>query len=145
LLWLLLPAAYFCCLLWLLSPQAVDPSCSYIVVGAEGHQPSTWDLATGQKTWQAKGGKPNALRLVDKPHITALAYLNSNSDAPGGASSGGEGVGGEGEAVVRQRFVAGTGNSKLLLYDSAAGKRPQAEVAWGGTRVTCLTPEADGE
>jgi hypothetical protein len=120
----------------------VDPSCSYLVVGAEGHQPSTWDLATGQKTWQAKGGKPNALRLVDKPHITALAYLNPSS---AGSSEGAGGGGGEGDAVVRQRFVAGTGASKLLLYDSAAGKRPQAEVAWGGTRVTCLTPEADGE
>lgn len=72
--------------------------------------------------------------LVDRPWNTALAFL------PDAARLGGEGgAGGLGHVVL-----AGTGYHKLRLYDTRAGKRPQAELAFGEARITALAPEPDG-
>jgi hypothetical protein len=128
--------------------QAVDAAGTHIVVGGEGSQPSIWDLATGSKVWQGKGGKPNRVRLVDKPYPTALAFLPGSGAAAAepSAANGHSSAAEEGsEPGISRRFVAGSATAKLHVYDTAAGKRPQQEVVFGESRVTALAVEPSGE
>jgi len=131
------------------SPQAVDSAGAHIVVGAEGMQPSIWDLSTGSRVWQGKGGKPNRIGLVDKPFTTAVAFLPNSSEgavdssSPASAAAGPSGRS-EDDGAVSMRFMAGSAAAKLQLYDTAAGRRPQQEVVFGEARVTALAVEPDG-
>ncbi|KAF8063103.1 WDR74 [Scenedesmus sp. PABB004] len=120
--------------------MSVDASGRHLVVGGEGIQPSVWDLSTGARLWQAKGGKPDMLGLVDRAFTTALACLPA---APGAAAAAEAGGGGAAPAPAL-RFVAGNASSKVHVYDTAAGRRPQLEVTFGETRVTALAPEPSG-
>jgi len=110
--------------------QAVDRDQQVVALGGEGCQLSVWDLTTQVKSWQAKGGKPNRVGLVDKADLTAVAHIEGGSSAA---------------ASSHTRWLVGTAAGKLLLYDSAAGRRPQLELQWGAARVTALAAEADGE
>eukprot|EP00879_Flechtneria_rotunda_P007785 GHRR01008158.1.p1 GENE.GHRR01008158.1~~GHRR01008158.1.p1 ORF type:complete len:490 (+),score=230.32 GHRR01008158.1:252-1721(+) len=137
--------------------MAVDSNGHYAIIGSKGCQPSIWDLSTGTKLWQAKGGKPNRVRLVDKPFTTALALLSvSNSSCSGNqdnrqqvaaAAPAGDGDsdGGEQDAKLAVRFIAGSVFGKLHVYDTAAGRRPQSEVIFGATRVTALAPQGQSQ
>jgi ribosome biogenesis protein NSA1 len=129
--------------------QAVSSSGQHLLLGGEGVQPSIWDLAAGSKLWQAKGGKPHRQTLlVDKPFTTAVAFLpdsSSESGAKHAAAAAADGDAGDEAAAVKLRFVAGSASSKVHVYDTAAGRRPQTEVVFGETRVTALAPEHDGE
>jgi hypothetical protein len=135
------------------SAQAVSSSGRYLLLGGEGVQPSIWDLAAGSKLWQAKGGKPHRQTLlVDKPFTTAVAFLpDSSSSSSDGASTQQTAAAVADEeaedaaAAVKLHFVAGSASSKVAVYDTAAGRRPQKEVVFGETRVTALAPEQDGE
>lgn len=104
-----------------------------------------WELATGTRVWQGKGGKPNRQTLlVDKPFTTAVAFLpSSGNSAAQPAAAQAEDMA---EATgVHRRFVAGSAVAKIQVYDTAAGRRPQSEVVFGGeTRVTALAPEPAG-
>jgi ribosome biogenesis protein NSA1 len=131
--------------------QAVSSSGRHLLLGGEGVQPSIWDLAAGSKAWQAKGGKPHRQTLlVDKPFTTAVAFLpdsssSSSSDSSAELAAAEEESGDAAPAAVKLRFVAGSASSKVQVYDTAAGRRPQKEVVFGETRVTALAPEQDGE
>jgi hypothetical protein len=120
--------------------QAVDGAGSHIVVGGEGMQPGIWDLSSGTRVWQGKGGKPNRVGLVDKAFTTALAFLPAGGDAAAAATADGGG-----SSSIARRFVAGTACAKLQLYDTSAGRRPQKQVVFGETRITSVAPEANGE
>jgi ribosome biogenesis protein NSA1 len=110
------PADVFC--------TAFDPGSGLLAVGAQGTELRLYDAAAGgQPAFVAKGGRPNAVGLPDRPWNSAAAFL------PGGGGS---------------KVVVGTGYRKLRLYDSKAGKRPQLDVAFGEARVTALAPQADG-
>ncbi len=102
---------------------------------------AVWSLAHRKEVYRAKGGKPNRVGLVDLPHVTAVAFLPAAAAAPPGPA----GAEPEEAGPPPLRLLAGTAKHKLWLYDLAAGKRPQLEVAWGETRVTALAPEPDGE
>jgi hypothetical protein len=43
------------------------------------------------------------------------------------------------------QVLVGTSKQKLWLYDTRAGRKPQAELLWGEGRVTALAPEPQGE
>ena len=138
--------------------QAVSSSGHTLLVGAEGHHPSLWDLTSHKQLWQAKGGKPNRVGLVDKPHVTAAAFLpvdeeqSTAENEEAAAETGSGGAAAEGpdttaaavEAGAR-RFVVGIAQGKALLYDITVGKRPQATVAFGDTKVTSVVPEPAGK
>ncbi|WIA40417.1 hypothetical protein OEZ86_013774 [Tetradesmus obliquus] len=128
--------------------MAISSSGRHLLLGGEGVQPSIWDLAAGSKLWQAKGGKPHRQTLlVDKPFTTAVAFLpGSSSSSDSGAKQAAAAAADEdaGDAAVKLRFVAGSAASKVYVYDTAAGRRPQKEVVFGETRITALAPERDG-
>jgi hypothetical protein len=91
--------------------------------------------------WQAKGGKPNAIGLVDLAHVTAATFVRS---WPGKSSRGGGGGEPAAPLVGRRIMVVGNTSHKLLLYDTAAGRRPQLEVAWRDARITALVADDAG-
>ncbi|WIA20130.1 hypothetical protein OEZ85_005980 [Tetradesmus obliquus] len=129
--------------------MAISSSGRHLLLGGEGVQPSIWDLAAGSKLWQAKGGKPHRQTLlVDKPFTTAVAFLpGSSSSSDSGAKQAAAAAAADedaGDAAVKLRFVAGSAASKVYVYDTAAGRRPQKEVIFGETRITALAPERDG-
>ena len=113
-----------------------------LAVGGDGCQLSLWDLGAQARVWQAKGAKPNSIGLVDKVHITAAAFLEGYATKGGGGGGGG----GEGSGCSAGRHVVlvGTASHKLLLYDTAAGRRPQLELTWRDARVMALAPEETG-
>ncbi|GBF99536.1 hypothetical protein Rsub_12342 [Raphidocelis subcapitata] len=116
---------------------ALSSDCAALAVGGEGCQLSLWDVAAQTRAWQAKGAKPNAIGLVDHPYVTAAAFL---SDWAGRGGSDGEvGACSMGRRVV----VVGNTSHKLLIYDTAAGRRPQLEVAWRDARITALVADGD--
>jgi ribosome biogenesis protein NSA1 len=110
-------------------------------------QPSIWNLTTGSKVWQGKGGKPNRVGLVDKPYTTALAFLPGSGTAANGSSneSAAAGTSGEDGAGISLRFIAGSATAKLHVYDTAAGKRPQQQAVFGESRVTAVAVDPEGE
>ncbi|GAB4816703.1 hypothetical protein N2152v2_003749 [Parachlorella kessleri] len=121
---------------------AYDPGSSRLAVGCQGTELRLFDAAAGQLVYAAKGGRPNKVGLVDKPWNTALAFLPdvARGAAPTAAgSSQGSSDSGSGNVLL-----VGTGYHKLRLYDVRAGKRPQAELAFGDARITALAPEPDG-
>ena len=73
---------------------------------------------------------------MDKPWNTALAFLPDAARAAAASSNSGSGSG--------NVLLVGTGYHKLRLYDVRAGKRPQAELAFGEARITALAPEPYG-
>lgn len=118
------------------------------MVGGEGMQPSLWDLCTGSRVWQGKGGKPNRIGLVDKPFTTALAFLpdsrgKGSPESP--AAAAGAGSSGGSPPIISRRFIAGSAVAKLQVYDTAAGRRPQQEAVFGESRITALAVEPDGK
>lgn len=93
-----------------------------LAVACEGSELSLWSLATQQRTYQAKGAKPNRIGLMDKPWNTAVAFL------PGSGA---------------RRLVVGTGQHKVRVYQ-VSQKRPLLSVEFGEGKVTALAPLADG-
>ncbi|CAK0781593.1 hypothetical protein CVIRNUC_005416 [Coccomyxa viridis] len=43
--------------------------------GSEGAELSIWDIVTQQRSYIAKGSKPNRIGLVDHPNNTAVAFI----------------------------------------------------------------------
>ncbi|KAI8473720.1 MAG: quinon protein alcohol dehydrogenase-like superfamily [Monoraphidium minutum] len=125
------------------SCSAVSSGGGILAVGGEGCQLSLWDVAAQAKVWQAKGGKPNSIGLVDLAHVTAAAFVGGYPQRSGGGGGGGS----EAAACPAGRHVVVVGNAahKLLLYDTAAGRRPQLEVAWRDARITALAADDAGE
>ena len=103
--------------------QAVNEASTQAALACHGSELGIWDLQQQQQSYHAKGGKPNKLRLVDKPHNTALAFLpDSNS----------------------QRVVVGTAYHKLRVYDIKS-RRPALEMEFGEARITAVAPESNGK
>ena len=99
-----------------------------------------WDLATREKVFEAKGEKPDRLRLVDRCGGTSVCFL-PDSDEQVVAAAGNPGGG---QIRCSGALVAvGTGTGRVRLYDSRHGKRPVASVVLsgdgGGGRAGCST------
>jgi len=105
---------------------ALHPHLSSLAAACKGTELRIYDIATGTQTYAAKGGKPDKVGLVDKPHNTAIAFLTKSSNA---------------DDDGRQHVLVGTHKHKVRLYDPAAGKRPQMDLSFGETRITAIAPE----
>ena len=102
--------------------HAADAATS-VALACHGSELGIWDLHQHQRSYHAKGNKPNRIGLVDKPWNTAVAFL------PG--SQG-------------QRAVVGTAYHKLRLYD-VKSRRPALDMEVGEAKITALAPQLDGE
>ena len=120
---------------------AFDRNVSVLAVGCKGSELKVYDvngISEGGGTsdvlgmppkleplFSAKGGARNKVGLSDLPWNSAVAF-HPNSEAI--------------------KVWVGTGYHKIRLYDRAAGKKPQLEVAFpnGAARITALAPEPNG-
>ena len=104
--------------------QAVHASDTgaHIALACNGSELGIWDLQKQQRSYHAKGNKPNRIGLVDKPWNTAAAFL------PG--SHG-------------QKVVVGTAYHKLRLYD-VKSRRPALDIEFGEAKVTALAAHTNG-
>ena len=103
--------------------QAVDEACGHAALACEGSELGIWDLQQQQRSYHAKGGKPNKIRLVDKPHNTAVAFLAGS---------------------LGQRLLVGTAFHKLRLYDLKS-RRPALDLSFGEAKITAVAPQGDGK
>jgi ribosome biogenesis protein NSA1 len=103
--------------------QALCEETGQLAVGGKGSEVSVWSIEKQERTYQAKGAKPNRIGLMDKPWNTAVAFL------PGSQGS---------------QVVVGTGQHKVRVYH-VSQKRPKLSVEFGEARITALAPTADGE
>ena len=55
--------------------QDISKDGSKAAFGNEGAELSIWDIATQQRSYIAKGSKPNRIGLVDHPNNTAVAFI----------------------------------------------------------------------
>ena len=102
--------------------QAVDEAGERLAVGCEGSELSIWGIQSRQRSYLAKGAKPNRVGLMEKPWTTTVAFL--------------PGCGGT-------KLVVGTGQHRLRVYDTAQ-RRPTLAVDFGEAKVTALAPESNG-
>jgi hypothetical protein len=85
---------------------------------------------------------------VDKPHVTAAAFLPQSQEgdtAENAAAAEGQEPAAAAVEACATRFVVGVAQGKALMYDISVGRRPQATVAFGDTKVTGVVPEPSGE
>jgi hypothetical protein len=100
---------------------AVDPSTpssTRIALTFRGTEPAVWDVASREATFEARGAKPDALGLVERPWGTAVAF------PPG---HGGH------------LLAVGTVTGKVRLYDPRHGRRPLAVVDVAAGAAGCST------
>ena len=104
--------------------QAVHASDTgaHIALACNGSELGIWDLQKQQRSYHAKGNKPNRIGLVDKPWNTAAAFL------PGSYG---------------QKVVVGTAYHKLRLYD-VKSRRPAVDIEFGEAKVTALAAQTNG-
>ena len=104
--------------------QAVHASDTgaHIALAGNGSELGIWDLQKQQRSYHAKGNKPNRIGLVDKPWNTAAAFL------PGSYG---------------QKVVVGTAYHKLRLYD-VKSRRPAVDIEFGEAKVTALAAQTNG-
>jgi hypothetical protein len=112
-----------------------------VAVVADTAELTVWDLASREKAFEAKGERPDRLRLVDRVGGTAVCFLPDSDDqtvaaprSPGGARCSGTLV------------AVGTGTGRVRLYDTRHGRRPVASVVLsgdgGGGKAGCSTSAA---
>lgn len=117
------------------------PACIVrVAVVADRSELSIWDLATREKTFEAKGEKPDRLRLVDKAGGTSVAFLPDTDEQLVSAPSNLGGITRCSGALV----AVGTGTGRVRLYDTRHGRRPVSSVVLsgdggGGKGVGCST------
>lgn len=55
--------------------QALSEDGSKAAFGCQGAELSIWDITTQQKSYSAKGAKPNRVGLMDLPDNTAVTFI----------------------------------------------------------------------
>ena len=55
--------------------QALSEAGSKAAFGCQGAELSIWDITTQQKSYSAKGAKPNRVGLMDLPANTAVTFI----------------------------------------------------------------------
>ncbi|GAB4860477.1 hypothetical protein Ancab_035636 [Ancistrocladus abbreviatus] len=105
----------FCC--------KVDTSENYSVFGGKGIEVNIWDLENTSKIWSAKSPPKNSLGIFAPTWFTSVTFL-CNDD--------------------HRKFVAGTNNHQVRLYDISAQRRPVLSVDFRETPIKAVAEDLDG-
>ena len=113
-----------------------------VAVVSDASELTVWDLATREKVFEAKGEKPDRLRLVDKIGGTSVCFLPDSDEQVVSASSSPGGL----LRCSGTLVAVGTGTGRVRLYDTRHGKRPVSSVVLsgdgGGGKAGCSTSSA---
>ncbi|XP_076959554.1 uncharacterized protein LOC143635664 isoform X2 [Bidens hawaiensis] len=101
----------------------VDESENYALFGGKGVEVNIWDLATHTKIWSAKSPPKNSLGIFTPTCFTSATFLSKDD---------------------HRKFVAGTHNHQVRLYDMAAQRRPVMSFDFRETPIKAVAEDGDG-
>ncbi|KDP30949.1 hypothetical protein JCGZ_11325 [Jatropha curcas] len=106
-----------------ISCSKVDGSENYALFGGKGVEVNLWDLEKCTKIWTAKAPPKNSLGIFTPTWFTSATFLNN---------------------VDHRKFVAGTNNHEVRLYDTSAQRRPVISFDFRETPIKAVTEDQDG-
>lgn len=142
--------------------QDIGEDGSKAAFGSEGAELSIWDIVTQQRSYIAKGSKPNRIGLVDHPNNTAVAFIpgtdatkvrllalcvyisfRQNPSVHIDTMHRFEDI--LTVPLYPTQVLTGTAKHKLLLYDVKHGRRPVLDISFGEARICALAAEGCGK
>ncbi|GAU17530.1 hypothetical protein TSUD_340730 [Trifolium subterraneum] len=101
----------------------VDGSEKFALFGGKGVEVNIWDLDNCTKIWNAKSPAKNSLGIFTPTWFTSVSYLSKDD---------------------HRKFVAGTNNHQVRLYDISAQRRPVLSIDFRETPIKALAEDIDG-
>ncbi|KAL5060402.1 hypothetical protein RYX36_032006 [Vicia faba] len=101
----------------------VDGNEKFALFGGKGVEVNIWDLDNYTKIWNAKSPPKNSLGIFTPTWFTSVSYLSKDD---------------------HRKFVAGTNNHQVRLYDISAQRRPVLSIDFRETPIKALAEDIDG-
>lgn len=101
----------------------VDKNENFAMFGGKGVEMNMWDLNSKTKIWTAKSPPKNSLGIFTPTWITSTTFLSNND---------------------HRKFVSGTNDHQVRLYDISAQRRPVMSVDFGETPIKAVAEDLDG-
>ncbi|XP_027188890.1 ribosome biogenesis protein NSA1 [Cicer arietinum] len=101
----------------------VDGNEKFALFGGKGVEVNIWDLANETKIWNAKSPPKNSLGIFTPTWFTSVSFLSKDD---------------------HRKFVAGTNNHQVRLYDISAQRRPVLSIDFRETPIKALAEDIDG-
>lgn len=101
----------------------VDKNEKFALFGGKGVEVNIWDLDNCTKIWNAKSPPKNSLDIFTPTWFTSVSYLSKDD---------------------HRKFVAGTNNHQVRLYDISAQRRPVLSIDFRETPIKALAEDIDG-
>ncbi|XP_050910264.1 LOW QUALITY PROTEIN: ribosome biogenesis protein NSA1 [Lathyrus oleraceus] len=101
----------------------VDGNEKFALFGGKGVEVNIWDLDNYTKIWNAKSPPKNSLGIFTPTWFTSVSYLSKDD---------------------HRKFVAGTNNHQVRLYDISAQRRPVLSFDFRETPIKALAEDIDG-
>ncbi|KAK7256256.1 hypothetical protein RIF29_29695 [Crotalaria pallida] len=101
----------------------VDTSEKFALFGGKGVEVNVWDLDNCTKIWNAKSPPKNSLGIFTPTWFTSATFLRKDD---------------------HQKFVAGTNNHQVRLYDISAQRRHVLSFDFRETPIKALDVDIDG-
>ncbi|KAK6924708.1 hypothetical protein RJ641_009034, partial [Dillenia turbinata] len=106
-----------------ISCYKVDGSENYALFGGKGVEVNIWDLDQCSKIWTAKPPPKNSLGIFSPTWFTSVTFLSKDD---------------------HRKFVAGTNNHQVRLYDISAQRRPVMSLDFRETPIKAVAEDEDG-
>ncbi|XP_061372145.1 uncharacterized protein LOC133314654 [Gastrolobium bilobum] len=101
----------------------VDGNEKFALFGGKGVEVNIWDLDNYTKIWNSKPPPKNSLGIFTPTWFTAATFLRKDD---------------------HRKFVAGTNNHQVRLYDISAQRRPVLSFDFRETPIKALAEDIDG-
>ncbi|KAJ1397718.1 WD40/YVTN repeat-like-containing domain superfamily [Sesbania bispinosa] len=101
----------------------VDGNEKFALFGGKGIEVNMWDLDNYTKTWTSKPPPKNSLGIFTPTWFTSATFLRKDD---------------------HRKFVAGTHNHQVRLYDISAQRRPVLSFDFRETPIKALAEDIDG-
>lgn len=101
----------------------VDGNENHALFGGKGVEVNVWDLDQCTKIWTAKSPAKNSLDIFTPTWFTSATFLNKDD---------------------HRKFVAGTNDHQVRLYDISAQRRPVLSFDFRETSIKAITEDLDG-
>ncbi|XP_073221682.1 ribosome biogenesis protein nsa1-like [Cicer arietinum] len=101
----------------------VDGNEEFALFGGKGVEVNIWNLANETKIWNAKSPPKNSLGIFTPTWFTSVSFLSKDD---------------------HRKFVAGTNNHQVRLYDISAQRRPVLSIDFRETPIKALAEDIDG-
>ncbi|GAB2289407.1 hypothetical protein Dimus_023717 [Dionaea muscipula] len=101
----------------------VDGAERHFIVGGKGVEVNMWDLENKSKIWTSKSPPKNNLGIFTPTWFTSMTFLSKDD---------------------HRKFVAGTNNYEVRLYDVSAQRRPVFSVVFRESPIKAIAEDVNG-